>query len=449
MDKILVIDDDQNIRETLKVLLSKEYKVILAENGLTGIEKFKSESPDLIITDLKMDDLDGIEILKKVKESGSDTPVILITAFEEIQSSIEAIQLGAFDYISKPLNVDKFKICVKRALNLKKQNDRILNIVSQEINEYKSAFNFVSESPPMKNIVKSIGHFALSKMNVLIQGETGTGKELVAKLIHYGGITKNNPFVAVNCSALTETILESELFGHVKGAFTDAYRDSKGKFELAGDGTLFLDEVSEISPSAQVKMLRVIQEREFEKVGGEETIHFNARVITATNKNLHELVQKGKFREDLYFRLKTFMIEIPPLRERKEAIPRLVTFLINKINNELHKKIMKVPFEVMEMFMNYQWVGNVRELENTLYQAIVLSTGDVLEKDNILLPGNIIKYHSENREKLSLAEVESEHIKLVLECTKGDKHHASKILGVSLATLYNKMAAYNIVLSKL
>jgi two-component system response regulator AtoC len=449
MDKILIIDDDQNIRETLKVLLSKEYKVILAENGLTGIEKFKSENPDLIITDLKMDDLDGIEILKKVKESGVDTPVILITAYEEIQSSIEAIQLGAYDYIGKPLDIEKLKICVKRALNYKKLNNEILNIVSQEKEDYRSVFHFVSESPSMKNIVKTIGHVGTSKLNVLIQGETGTGKELIAKLIHFSGITKNCPFVAVNCSALTETILESELFGHVKGAFTNAFRDSKGKFELADDGTLFLDEVSEISLSAQVKLLRVIQEKEFEKVGGEETIHFNARIITATNKNLHELVQKGKFREDLYFRLKTFMIEIPPLRERKEAIPRLVTFLINRINNELHKKITKVPFEVMEMFTNYQWVGNVRELENTLYQAIVLSTGDVLEKDNILLPGNIIKYHSENREKLSLAEVESEHIKLVLESTKGDKHHASKILGVSLATLYNKMAAYNIVLSKL
>jgi DNA-binding NtrC family response regulator len=449
MEKILIIDDDQNIRETLKVLLSKEYKVILAENGLAGIQKLKSESPDLIITDLKMDGLDGIDVLKKVKEYGVDTPVILMTAFEEIQSCLDAIQLGAFDYIGKPLDIEKFKICVKRALHSKQLNDRFLDIVSHEIDEYKSAFNFVAESPSMKHIIKTIGHVSTNKMNVLIQGETGTGKELVARLIHYGGITKNNPFVAVNCSALTETILESELFGHVKGAFTDAHRDSKGKFELAGDGTLFLDEVSEISKGAQAKLLRVIQEREFQKVGGEETIQFNARVITATNKNLYELVQKRKFREDLYFRLKTFMIEIPPLRERKEAIPRLVTFLINKINNELHKKIMKVSFEVMEMLTNYQWAGNVRELENTLYQAIVLSNGDVLEKDNILLPGNITKPQSKNREKLNLAEVESEQIKLVLESTKGDKHQASKILGVSLATLYNKIAAYNIKLSKL
>jgi two-component system response regulator AtoC len=444
MDKILIIDDDQSFRETLKVLLSKEYKVILAENGLTGIEKFKSESPDLIITDLKIGDFDGIEILKKVKESDVNIPVIIITGFEEIQSSIDAIQLGAYDYLGKPLDIEKFKICVKRALNCKKLNDRIVNIVSQEIDEYRSAFNFVSETPSMKHIIKNVGHVALSRMNVLIQGETGTGKELIAKLIHYSGITKNSPFVAVNCSALTETIMESELFGHVKGAFTNAYRDKMGKFELAGDGTLFLDEVSEISPGIQVKLLRVLQEKEFEKVGGEETIHYNARVITATNKNLQELVQKGKFREDLYYRLKVFMIEIPPLRERKDAIPSLVTFLINKINRELHTKIRKVPFEVIEILMNYQWVGNIRELENTLYQSMILSTTDVLEKENILLPGNITNYDSTGREGMSLAEVEREHIKLVLQSTKGDKHLASKILGVSLATLYNKITAYNI-----
>ena len=444
MDKILIIDDDQSFRETLKVLLSKEYKVILAENGLTGIEKFKSESPDLIITDLKIGDFDGIEILKKVKESDVNIPVIIITGFEEIQSSIDAIQLGAYDYLGKPLDIEKFKICVKRALDCKKLNDRIVNIVSQEIDEYRSAFNFVSETPSMKHIIKNVGHVALSRMNVLIQGETGTGKELIAKLIHYSGITKNSPFVAINCSALTETILESELFGHVKGAFTNAYRDKMGKFELAGDGTLFLDEVSEISPGIQVKLLRVLQEKEFEKVGGEETIHYNARVITATNKNLIELVQKGKFREDLYYRLKVFMIEIPPLRERKDAIPSLVTFLINKINRELHTKIRKVPFEVIEILMNYQWVGNIRELENTLYQSMILSTTDVLEKENILLPGNIINYDSTGRQGMSLAEVEREHIKLVLEKTKADKHQASKILGVSLATLYNKITAYNI-----
>ena len=441
MDKILIIDDDEIVRETLKVLLGKEYKIILAENGFAGIRKFENENPDLIITDLMMDDLNGIEILKKVKESIVDTPVILITGFEEIQSTIEAIQLGAYDYLEKPLDIEKLKICVKRALKHKKLNDSVGTTISQEINDYKIEFNFVTKTPALKHIIKNIGHVSLNKVNVLIQGESGTGKELVAKLIHSSGITKKDPFVAVNCSALTETLLESELFGHVKGSFTDAYRDKKGKFELAGEGTLFLDEVSEISPNVQVKLLRVLQEREFEKVGGEETIPFKARIIAATNKNLEELVQQEKFREDLYYRLKVFKIDIPPLRERKDAIPSLVTYFVNKINRELHTKIRKVPFEVMEILMNYQWVGNIRELENTLYQSMILSTTDVLEKENILLPGNITNYDSTGREGMSLAEVEREHIKLVLQSTKGDKHLASKILGVSLATLYHKITA--------
>lgn len=444
MDKILIIDDDVNVRATLKAWLSKEYKVVLAENGSTGIKKFEDENPDLIITDLKMDDLDGMEILRKVKESETDIPVILITGYDDIQSTIGAIQSGACDYMDKPLDLEKLKTSVKRALAGQKLNDRVVDIIPQEIKDCRLEFNFVTESPAIKQIIKQIGHVSMSKVNVLIQGESGTGKEFVARLIHYSGITKNDPFVAVNCSSLTETILESEIFGHIKGAFTNAYRDKKGRFELAGEGTLFLDEISEISPRFQVKLLRVLQEREFEKVGGEETIPFKARVIASTNKNLEELVQKEKFREDLYYRLKVFMIDIPPLRERKNAIPSLVTFFINKINMELHKNIRRVPFEVMEILMNYPWAGNVRELENTIYQAIILSTGDVIEKEHILLPGNKTNHTSAKRAVMSLAEVEREQIKLVLESTKGNKHQAAKILDISLATLYNKISEFNI-----
>lgn len=444
MEKILIIDDDQVIRENLNVLLSKDYKVILSDNGISGLQKFNNENPDLIITDLKMNDIDGIEVLKTVKQSDIEVPVILITAFEEIKTSIEAIQLGAYDYLGKPLDIEKLKICIKRAIACKKTNEKIYNIVTQEIEEYRSAFKFVAETTSMKHIIKNVGHVAMSRMNVLIQGETGTGKELIAKLIHYGGLTKKSPFIAVNCSALSDNLLESELFGHVKGAFTNAYRDKKGKFELAGDGTLFLDEVSEISFNNQVKLLRVLQEREFERVGGEDTIEFNGRIVTATNKNLCELVKQGKFREDLYFRLKVFVIEIPPLRERKEEIPSLVTFLVNKINRELHKNITKIPFDVMEMLMNYHWVGNVRELENVLYQAMALSTTHVLEKENILLPKKTSYSDSNSRMQMSIKEIEEEHIKLVLESTKGDKHKASEILGISLATLYNKISEYKL-----
>lgn len=443
MEKILIIDDDENIRNTLGFLLKKDYHVLLSENGTEGIRLFNQEKPDLIITDLMMDGLDGIEVLKNVKSSPNEVPVIFITGFEEIQSTIDAIQLGAYDYLEKPLDIDKFKLCIKRALKSKKVTDKNIDIISQEIKDGSFQLNFISKTPAMKQIVKNIGHVSMSKVNVLIQGESGTGKELVAKLIHYSGITKKDPFIAVNCSALTETILESELFGHVKGSFTGAHRDKKGKFELANEGTLFLDEISEISPAIQVKLLRVLQEREFEKVGGEETVKFKARLIAATNKNLEELVQKEQFREDLYYRLKVFTLNVPPLRERKEAIPSLVTFFINKINKELHKNIRKIPFDVMEMLMNYNWIGNVRELENTLYQAMVLSTGDVLEKELLRLPGSSI-INSSSRHEMSLADVEKEHIKLMLDYTNGDKHLASKKLGISLATLYNKISNYNL-----
>ncbi|MDP4116980.1 MAG: sigma-54 dependent transcriptional regulator [Bacteroidota bacterium] len=443
MDKILIIDDDENIRETLKILLEADYKVVLASNGNEGLSKFNTELPDLVVTDLKMDGPDGLEILKRVKRINKNVPVILITAFEAIQPTIDAIHFGAYDYFDKPLDIEKFKICIKRALKSKRLTERIYDIIADDIKDFEIESKFVAKTALMRQIVKKIGHVSANRVNVLIEGESGTGKELIAKLIHYSGVTRECPFVAVNCSALTESLLESELFGHVKGSFTNAYRDKKGKFELAGEGTLFLDEISEISPNIQVTLLRVLQEKEYERVGGEEIIPVKSRIIAATNRNLEELVKEGKFREDLYYRLKVFSIEIPPLRERKEAIPSLVTHFVNRINRELHKNIRKVPMEVMDVLMKYDWVGNVRELENTLYQAIVLSQGEVLERENILLKSNSDFRGIVNGPFLSLAEMERDHIKLVLEKVNGDKQQACKILGISLATLYNKISNTN------
>jgi transcriptional regulator with PAS, ATPase and Fis domain len=265
-------------------------------------------------------------------------------------------------------------------------------------------------------------------------------------MIHFEGITKNEPFIAVNCTALTETLLESELFGHVMGAFTGATRNKKGKFELAGKGTIFLDEISEISPQLQVKLLRVIQEKEFERVGGEETIAMQARIVTATNKNLLELVEKGKFREDLFYRLNIFTIYVPPLRERKEEIPKLVIHFLKKINLELHKSVNIIPYEVMEMLKNHEWVGNVRELENTLMNAVLLAKGNILEKEYF----NFTIYSSKKNEIKSLktlAEAEKDHIQYVLEQVQWNKNQASKILGITKTTLYNKIALYNLTQS--
>lgn len=447
MDAILIIDDDDSIRESLAIFLSElNYKTIMGKNGKEGLELLEKYHPDLVLTDFKMPGMDGLEVLKGVKEYDTNIPVILITAFEDMDSTIKAMQLGAYDYIDKPIESERLRVTIRRALESKKLSERLNVSISEDLNEYQLENRLIGKTREMKDIYKKIGMVSSNKINVLIQGESGTGKELITKIIHYSGITKSHPFVAINCTALTETLLESELFGHVKGSFTGAIKDKKGKFELAGEGTIFLDEISEISPNLQVQLLRVIQEREFERVGGENTIPINARIVAATNRNLAELVAQGKFREDLYYRLNVFTIDIPPLRSRKEDIPLLVVHFLNKIDKLLHKMVRKIPYEVMEMLENYEWVGNVRELENTLTQAVVLAKGDVLEKENILLrrPAAGNNAQTANNATQSLADVEKKHIKLVLDSLKWDKTKASEVLGISKPTLYNKIQIYNL-----
>jgi len=438
--KILVIDDDESIRKTLTNYLKKlNFNVYSASNGSEGIEIAQKEIPDLVITDIKMPKADGFEVLKKVKEIDSHIHVIMITAFDDMSSTVKAMQQGAYDYIEKPLEIDKLKITISRALENKKMSEQLTSFITVETEEYQSENTLIGKSSVMKDVYKKIGQTTTSRVTVLLEGESGTGKELVARAIHYSGITKDKPFVPVNCTALTESLLESELFGHVKGAFTGSIRDKKGKFELAGEGTIFLDEISEISPNLQVQLLRVLQQKEFERVGGETLIPIKARIIAATNKDLNALVSDGEFREDLYFRLKVVSINLPPLRERLDDVPFLVSHFLAKINNELHKNVTKVPEDVMEMLKNHYWVGNVRELENTLMQAVVLSSDDILNKENILLrkpePGEI----KDEVQFITLAENEKNHIKKVLDAVQWDKNKAYKILGISLPTLYSKI----------
>ncbi len=448
MEKILVIDDDESIRVLLNVLLAGSgCKILNAESGSEGIQIIENEHPDLIITDLAMPQVTGLDVLKKAKEIDESVPLIILTAFGEMTSTIKAIQLGAYDYLSKPIDQDKFNLIVKRALETKRLKDDY--ILTKEKNEehLMQGNYFIGNSPGVKEIFKQIGLVSMNKVTILLQGESGTGKELVSRIIHSSGITKSHPVVAVNCSALTETLLESELFGHVKGAFTGAIRDKKGKFEMAGDGTIFLDEISEISLNLQVKLLRIIQEKEFERVGGETLIPVKARIITSTNKDLAQLVNQGKFREDLYFRLKVFTITIPPLRNRKEDIPQLVVHFLAKINKELHKNVNIVPYEVMEMLQNYEWIGNVRELENILTQAVVLAKGNVLEKDYLILKNESLlstKEKDEDNFLISLAELEKNHIKKILDHLMWNKKEALKVLGISKSTLYKKIEEYGI-----
>ncbi len=445
MSKILIIDDDKSIRDTLSIFLSEfNYKILSAASVEEGLELLYKEHPELILCDLKLPKLNGLDFLKELHEYDSRIPVVIMTAYGDSRTTIKAIQLGAYDYIEKPLDVDRLNILIKRALEERKISEHLEITISKDSDEYKIENSLICKTPVMKELLKKIGKVSSNRVSILVHGESGTGKELITKIIHYSGITKNHPFIAVNCTALSETLLESELFGHDKGAFTGAIRDKKGKFELAGEGTIFLDEISEISPNLQVKLLRILQEKEFERVGGEITIPMHARIVAATNMNLSELVKQGKFREDLYYRLKVFTIEVPPLRERKNDIPALVIHLLKKINLELHKNVRKIPIEVMELLQNYEWVGNIRELENILYQAVVLSTDDVLQKENILLrktnPADSINPDG----NLSLSEIEKLHIKNILKKVNFNKTKACEILKISKPTLDSKIRKYGL-----
>ncbi|MCL4551638.1 MAG: sigma-54 dependent transcriptional regulator [Bacteroidetes bacterium] len=445
MDKILVIDDNDSIRETLTNLLTRlNYSVLSASNGRMGIDIAKKEQPDLIISDLRMPQMDGLEVLEELQKYDPQIRVIIITAHDDMLTTVQAMQKGAYDFIEKPIEIERLKISIKRALQNKKLSEKIETIISDQTSSNRFESTLVGKSQIMREVYKKIGQVSANRVTVLIQGESGTGKELVAKSVHYGGITKDDPFVAVNCTAITETLLESELFGHEKGAFTGADKIKKGKFELAGEGTVFLDEISEMSPNLQVKLLRVLQEKEFERVGGESIIPMRARIITATNKDLTSLVKQGKFREDLYFRLKVVSLELPPLRDRKEDVPLLVTYFLNKINAELHKSVNKIPDEAMEYLKSYDWIGNVRELENTLMQAVVLTNGDVLLKENIMIRSSNRSLEDYHPGRMSLSEIEKRHIEYVLNDTKWNKSKAAEILGISLPTLYSKIENYHL-----
>ena len=451
MEKILIIDDDKWIRMMLKETLIKEgYAVFEADNGELGLEMVRFEHPDVVITDFQMPGIDGLEVLSEIRKLKIYLPVILLTGFGDVVLTIKSIQLGAFDYLEKPVSPVVLKSTIQLALNSVKRSNSLNEVLHEDVSSENMLEDniLVGKTPRMKEIFKNIGRISLNKVNVLIQGDTGTGKELIARLVHFSGITRDKPLVVVNCSALTESLLESELFGHVKGSFTDSIRDKKGKFELAGEGTIFLDEISEISLNTQVKLLRVIQELEFEKVGGETTIPMKARIIAATNRNLEKLIEQGKFREDLYYRLKVFTINLPPLRERREDIRDLVIHFLYKLNKRFNKNVIKIGEGVIEMLQQHDWHGNVRELENTILQAIVMSKNDVLEQENITLNVRLHDNTSidvETPQFKSLADIEKYHIKRILDEVKWNKLEASRILDISRPTLNAKIEKYSLV----
>ena len=442
MKSILIIDDDPLIRKTLSShLLKGDYEIVAAEDGEEGLQQYEEFLPDLVILDIRLPDMDGLEVLSKIREKNKNAHIIIMTAYDDMKTTVEAIKLGAFEYLVKPLDYVELDLTVNKAFQMQSLEDKVSYLVEEQQKEY-TIDNIIGRSSQMREVFKLIGSVANTRTNIFIQGESGTGKELVAKAIHFNSPYKSEPFIVINCSAISDTLLESELFGHVKGAFTDAVCETKGKFEIAGKGTLFLDEVGDISPNLQSKLLRVIETRDFMKVGGEKVLKTEARIIAATNQNLKSLIEKGKFREDLYYRLKVVEISLPPLHERKEDIPDLVAYLIEKINRELRKNVKKVPPEVMKILMKIPWKGNVRELENALTRAVILAKGDVILAENLPVDPGEKKMFPE--ELGSLREVEKKYIQHVLDASNGNKTRASQVLQITRPTLDKKIKEYKL-----
>lgn len=442
MKSILIIDDDPLIRKTLSShLMKQDFEVLLAEDGKEGLQRYEENLPDLIILDIRLPDIDGLETLKKIKEMNENASIIIMTAYDDMKTTVEAIKSGAFEYLVKPLDFVELDLTIDKAFQVKSLEDKLSYIVEERQKEY-TIDNIIGHSPQMRQVFKLIGSVANTRTNVLIQGESGTGKELVAKAIHYNSPYRSEPFIVINCSAISDTLLESELFGHVKGAFTDAFYETRGKFEIAGKGTLFLDEIGDVSPNLQSKLLRVIETRDFMKVGGEKILKAEARIIAATNQGLNYLIEQGKFREDLFYRLKVVEISLPLLRERKEDIPELVAYLLEKINRQLRKNVKKVPSHAMKLLMNFPWKGNVRELENALTRAVILAKGDVILEENLPLESAEKKIFPE--ELVSLKEIEKNYIQHILKSTKWNKSQASRILQISRPTLDKKIKEYKL-----
>lgn len=445
MSKVLAINDDSIIRTLMSNSLTKAgYEVITAVDGESGLQKVIQEKPDLVVTDFQMPGMSGLDVITEIQRIQPGLPVILLTAHGDVALTIKSIQVGAYDFIEKPLQMQELLEVIRNGLEISYQSQTLTETISPEIRKAIEDNLLVGKTPVMREIFKNVGRVSLNKVNVLITGETGTGKELIARLIHYSGITRDHPLVVVNCSALHEEILENELFGYNMGAFPAAISDKKGKFEQAGEGTIFLDDISELSDTMQTRLLRVIQELEFEKPGGDAPIPLKARIIAATNKDLEAMVKNGKFREELYYRLKVFTIAMPPLKNRKDDIEELVKHLMQKLNRKLNKKVLKIGNGVLDLLHSHDWPGNVRELENTLMQAMIMTRSDVLEKEHIVLLNRNTPVEPEQFELRSIADIEKVHIKKVLDKLKWNKVEASRVLDITRPTLNAKIAKYGL-----
>ena len=454
METILIVDDEKNYRLVLEALLAPEgYEILTAENGPKALDFVRESDLDLVITDMKMPGMSGMELLEGAKSVKPDLPVIMMTAYGTIEMAVEAMKKQAYDYITKPFKNEELKLTIRKALEtyrLIKEN----RLLSQALSDQYRFGNIIGKSKPMLKIYDLISKVSQSKTSVLITGPSGTGKELIAKAIHYNSQRRERPFISINCGALTETLLESELFGHEKGAFTGAVSMKKGRFELADKGTLFLDEVGEMPPSLQVKLLRVLQEMEFERVGGMKSIKVDVRVLSASNRDLKEEVAKENFREDLFYRLNVIHIEVPPLKERSEDIRLLVKHFIEKYGQDEGKDKIELSPSAWKALYGYSWPGNIRELENIIERAVVLNAGENIEVED--LPG----FLTDNHEELdidrfipleaplqkTLEEIEEKLILRALKRCNNVQSHAAEMIGITKSLMQHKIKKYNIAI---
>jgi DNA-binding NtrC family response regulator len=437
----MIVDDERSVRESLREwFLEDGFEVVTAEDGLDALKELDSGPFDLLVVDLKMPRMDGISLQRRLRETHPDLTIIILTAFASVETAVEALKLGAFDYVTKPVDPDELSHTVRRALERKQLTDENARL-RDKVTQLATAAPIVGSSRGMERVMELVGTVAETDASVVIRGESGTGKELIARAIHAASPRRFFPIVAVNCGAIPETLLESELFGHEKGAFTGAHYRRKGKLELANGGTLFLDEIGEIPAKMQVDLLRVLESHRFNRLGGAQEIESDFRLVCATNRDLEALVKEGRFREDLYYRIHVFSIEIPPLRERREDIPLLVEHFVDKLAGSMGKARKQLSEESEELMQAYDWPGNVRELENAIERAMVIGNTDSIRPQD--LPLQVEQEGGTPRDR-SLDSLESEHIARVLREESGNVSQAARVLGIDRGTLYNKIKKYGI-----
>jgi len=449
--RILVVDDDATACAVLAEVLTKAgYTVEMAGGGAEAVEKGQRLPVDLVLTDIQMANMDGMAVLKRFREFSPDTPIILLTAFGTIESAIKAIKNGAYDYVSKPFKKDEVLLTIHRALDQRRLLNENMRYRQEFLDRYQFS-NIIGSSQAMVKVYKLVARVASGRSTVLLQGESGTGKELIARAIHYNGPRVNAPFVAVNCAALTESLLESELFGHEKGAFTGAVTVKRGFFEEANGGTILLDEVGDMSPALQAKLLRVLQEQEIRRVGGNQSIPVDVRVLTSTNRDLWSMVKKEQFREDLYYRLNVVTITLPPLRERREDIPMLAYHFMHTCAAANQKRVIGISPEAMLVLQQANWPGNVRELAHTIESAVIVTSHEIILPDD--LPVTLRKSvpagpASEFSDLVTLQELEKRYLIRVLDETHGNKTEAAKLLGIDRRTLYRMAERFGLDLTE-